>query len=94
MLALALGGRTIAEWQASMTTAEFTSWVAFYRAWPFDDLHRYHRPAALVSTRLGGGEVSQALEWLQPPTPPPGMTLADFNTLRAFGQDPFAEADS
>ena len=83
MLALALG-RTIAELQASMSQAEFISWVAFYKLFPFDDFHRFQRPAALVaSTQVG--RLKEHLEWLQPEPVPEGMTDGDINTLRAFG---------
>ena len=69
VLALALGGRTIAEWKATMSMAEFRSWGEFYERWPFDDKHRYYRPAALVAGAFGGNSESAMrarLEWLQP----------------------------
>jgi hypothetical protein len=68
-----------------MTRAEFHRWVAFYEQSPFDDLHRYHRPAALVSHSLGGGDIQQRLDWLQPDPRNADMDDADLNTLRAFG---------
>ena len=67
-----------------MTQAEFLSWVAFYKLFPFDDFHRYHRPAALVAA-MTNGDVKKHLEWLQPEPVPEGMTMGDVNTLRAFG---------
>lgn len=70
-----------------MTQAEFMSWGEFYRRWPFDDLHRYYRPAALVAHSLGGGDADamrQRLEWLQPPEDD-GMTSADRDLFRAMG---------
>lgn len=94
MLALALGGRTVAEWKASMSAVEFQAWVDFYRLQPFDDLHRYHRPAALVATGLGGGDVADALRWLEDGPVSPAMPIdgsaphytdADRATLQAFG---------
>ncbi len=64
VLALALG-RTIGEMQATMTQREFESWKKFYQMRPFDDLHRYHRPAALIAHSLGGGEgIDRTLEVL------------------------------
>lgn len=85
-LALALGGRTVAELQASMSQREFQAWVAYYRAFPFDDLHRYHRPAALVAHSVSvGGDVKQKLEWLSPEPIPEGLTEADWNTMKALG---------
>jgi hypothetical protein len=81
----------VAEWQASMTQAEFNNWVAFYRDQPFDDLHRYHRPAALVSVSMGGGDVKERLEWLQPEPVPDGLNKADLVTIKAFGFTPNAK---
>lgn len=83
MIALALGGRTVAEWQATMTQPEFLTWCEHFRLYPFDDYHRYHRPAALVSVSMSGGEIQQRLDWLQPDQS--DMSDADMATLRAFG---------
>lgn len=90
MIALALGGRTVAEWKAAMSHAEFLSWVDFYEAEPFDDFHRFHRPAALIAQSLGGGDVAEKLAWLRPEPvqAEPGdekLSAADLNTLKAFG---------
>lgn len=71
-----------------MTQAEYLSWVDFYRLAPFDDLHRYHRPAAMISVSMSGGSVEERLQWLQPEPIPDGMTQADFNTFKALGFDP------
>ena len=66
-----------------MTQAEFESWVRFYELAPFDDLHRYHRPAALTARSLGGGDAGKMIEWLIDAVPE--FSDADANTLRAFG---------
>lgn len=76
-----------------MTHAEFQRWRAFYRAHPFDDRHRIHRPAALVAAALGGGKDIQArMDWLEPPVadaaPVGGWSAADVNTFAAFGVKP------
>jgi hypothetical protein len=81
----------VAEWQASMTQAEYNNWIAFYRSYPFDDLHRYHRPAALVSVSMGGGDVKDRLEWLAPEPVPDGLNEADVRTIKAFGLKPSAK---
>lgn len=70
-----------------MSEAEFSAWVQFYRLYPFDDFHRFHRPAALVSVALGGGEVQERLDWLQPDRGTEGMSDADMATMRALGFD-------
>ena len=84
MLALGLG-KTIAELQATMPQPEFLAWVEFYKLYPFDDFHRFHRPAALVSAALGGGEIQPRLDWLQPDKSTEGLSDADMVTLKAFG---------
>ena len=68
-----------------MTQAEFEGWLEFYRMYPFDDFHRFHRPAALVARSLGGGEVQPLLDWLQPDRGTEGLTDSDVATMRAFG---------
>lgn len=87
MLALALGGRTIAEWQAVMSAAEFAGWIDYYRGRPFDDLHRYHRPAALLAASRGY-PVQSALDFLAPPELPEGIDAAGLATMRALGIEP------
>ncbi len=68
-----------------MTQPEFLEWVEFYRLYPFDDFHRFHRPAALVAQSLGGGDMQIRLDWLQPDARNAELDDADLRTLRAFG---------
>lgn len=68
-----------------MTQAEVESWVEFYRRYPFDDMSRFHRPAALVAQKMGGGEVRPLLEWLQPGAFEDEFSSADQSFLKAFG---------
>lgn len=77
----------MAEWQATMSQAEYLAWAEFYRRWQFDDFHRYFRPAALIAGSLGGGgdaAMRSRLEWLQPPDYT-GMTSADIDLFKAAG---------
>jgi hypothetical protein len=74
-----------------MTQAEFQRWIQFYREQPFDDFHRYHRPAALVSVSMAGGDIKERLEWLQPEPIPDGLDRADVATIKAFGFTPKAK---
>lgn len=67
-----------------MTHAEFVWWREFYKLHPFDDHHRYHRPAALVSASMGG-DVESKLNWLSPPVWSGEYGEADMNTIKAFG---------
>lgn len=76
-----------------MSSREFAGWVAYYKACPFDDKHRYHRPAALVAAKAGNViDVSVAiqdyLDWLAPDPELQSFTSADVTTLRAFGIRP------
>ena len=73
------------ELQSTLTRREFESWREYYRMYPFDDLHRYHRPAALVARSMGGGDVRELIDWLQPPAGEVDLSDADIVTLRAFG---------
>lgn len=68
-----------------MSQSEFERWAQFYEMAPFDDLHRVHRPAALVATRMAGGKIEDMLEWLQPAGDAGDMSSADLKTLAAFG---------
>lgn len=85
MLALALGGRTVEEWRAAMSEAEFQRWMAFYTLFPFDDFHRFHRPAALIATSFTGGEIAAKLEWLQPDTSTAELSEADIGLMKLLG---------
>lgn len=74
-----------------MTPREFDAWVEFYRQFPFDDLHRYHRPTALISQGLRGGAIKPLLAWLTEPIAAPpvaatgGLSESDIRTLQALG---------
>jgi hypothetical protein len=77
-----------------MVPSEFRAWHEFYKLAPFDDMHRYHRPAALIARSIGGGDIKPLLEWLAP-TPESrkeaamgGLSEEDMKTLAAFGFTP------
>lgn len=74
-----------------MSEKEFRRWADYYRAHPFDDFHRFHRPAALVSVSMAGGDVQAKLDWLQPEPIPDGLSDADARTMKAFGLRPSAK---
>lgn len=77
-----------------MSRQEFLAWVEYHRAFPFDDLHRYHRPAALISHAAAGGTTTDQLRarlgWLSPEPEGPAQTYteADLATFAAFGFKP------
>lgn len=68
-----------------MTQAEFSRWVEFYKLHPFDDHHRFHRPASLIASRFGGGETQPLLDWLSPDPATADMSDSDVKTIRALG---------
>ena len=64
---------------------EYLSWIEFYKLYPFDDYHRFYRPAALIASSFGG-EVQPKLDWLQPEPAPTGQySSADLATFKALG---------
>jgi hypothetical protein len=79
---------TIGQMRASMTQREFASWAEFYKLFPFDDRHRFHRPAAMVSVALGGGMYEERLEFLSPEPVPEGLSKVDLSVIKALGLKP------
>lgn len=70
-----------------MSDVEWQQWRWYYNRHPFDDAHRYHRPALARTMIHGGLTVQETLDWLDDGVPAAPMTPeeADANTLRAFG---------
>ncbi len=54
--------------------------MQYYKRNPFDDLHRYHRPAALVSVAMGGGDFVERVELLRGSLE--DNTSSDFMTVK------------
>jgi hypothetical protein len=80
----------VGELQASMSQAEFIQWIEFYKLTPFDDYHRFQRPAVLVAASMGA-DMKQAIAWLQPEPEFEGYSDADINTFKALGIKPTKE---
>jgi hypothetical protein len=79
----------VSELKAVMSMAEFRRWAAYYRAYPFDDLHRYHRPAALVASSVRRtSDIQPLIDWLQPDPAMSGFSSVDASVMRAFGVRP------
>lgn len=70
-----------------MSHAEFLRWSDFYKTSPFDDMHRYHRPAAFIARSMAGGDVKQMLEWLHPDYSESEYSDEDLRTFKALGVD-------
>lgn len=68
-----------------MSQSEFEAWEQYYMMSPFDDLHRYHRPAALVARSMSSGKIGDMIEWLENAQPSSELSDADLATLKAFG---------
>jgi hypothetical protein len=71
-----------------MTADELDAWIDFYRFEPFDDFHRFHRPAALIAHVGGRNQIEDLLKWLRPEPKPVGFSDADLSVLSAFGLKP------
>ncbi|MDD3757705.1 MAG: hypothetical protein PHN76_06030 [Advenella sp.] len=71
-----------------MSRAEFERWQEFYLQQPFDDLHRYHRPAALMAVKMGGGKFGEYVDLLVNDSSKPEISDADMNTFAALGMAP------
>lgn len=69
-----------------MTHPEFLGWADFFERHPFDDKHRYHRPATAVAASIQGGGHA-VYDWLTQPLND-NYSNADLRTLAAFGLKP------
>lgn len=70
-----------------MPQSEFYSWINFYKLYPFDDMHRFYRPAAIIA-HTGGVKLEDAIEWMQPDASFVDFSEADINTFKALGIKP------
>lgn len=81
-----------------MTQPEFVDWCAFYTLHPFDDEHRFFRPAAMLGEVIGAslaGHTSKAddlMDWLNKNPVVAQYSDADRNSMRAWGLKPPARA--
>lgn len=76
-------GKTLGEIDA-MPAAELDGWRVFYELYPFDDLHRFHRPAAVVGATFGG-KFESILTFLAPNPNDPELSDADRDVAKALG---------
>ena len=72
-----------------MPEADFQALREFYILDPFDDEHRFHRPAALVAAYMCG-KFEKNLAFLRPPPPPrvpesAKFSESDMRSMAAFG---------
>ena len=73
-----------------MSHREFQSWKRYYRSRPFDDLHRFHRPAAVMAHSFGGGggDFGKTIDLLVNETSPERLEQSRDGT-----KGPYSEAD-
>jgi hypothetical protein len=76
-----------------MSELEFRKWAAFFKLYPFDDLHRYHRPAAAIGASFGG-KYDKIIDHLAPEPLPEGVSEVDMSVYKAFGLRPPARKES
>lgn len=64
-----------------MTFDEFLAWKGFYRLFPFDDFHRFHRPAAMIAGSMSG-DLEGKLDWLAPAPQAPARPLKPVEIIK------------
>lgn len=86
-LAMAIGGKTIAELQASINPKEMAVWYAYKKKYgPMNDVRRFDRPAALVASMIsaangGKAKMNEFMPW------GPGQKQATFEDVaKALGK--------
>lgn len=68
---------------------EWLRWIEFFKLHPFDDYSRFHRPAALVASSMGGAEVGDLLDWLEhKPLRTARFNEVDLSLMERFGHKP------
>ncbi|RPD90518.1 hypothetical protein EGK75_01100 [Neisseria weixii] len=88
-MALAIGGCTVAELKSRMSDPEFRRWQQFYMQQPFDDIHRYYRPAALQAASFSGGNIGEIMDFLiNKDERAQAEQSADLSVFAAFGVAP------
>ena len=67
-----------------MPAADLDGFRTFFEFYPFDDLHRFHRPAALAASAFGG-KYEDRLAFLAPSPTDPMLSDADRDVSKALG---------
>jgi hypothetical protein len=70
-----------------MTEDEWLRWIEFYKLQPFDDYHRFARPAALVAHSMSGASLDDLLGYLEK-RPQPQINSVEQGMLKALGLRP------
>jgi hypothetical protein len=63
---------------------ELAGWRAFFELYPFDDLHRFHRPASAIAGSFGA-KPEQVLKYLSPDPIDSALSDADRDVATALG---------
>lgn len=69
-----------------MSEDEFGDWLDFYALYPFDDFHRFYRPAAVVAGAMSGDSKTfdKRLEFLAPDPALRELNAADRSLIDVF----------
>ncbi|OBU55124.1 hypothetical protein A9K69_01485 [Stenotrophomonas maltophilia] len=67
-----------------MPASDLDALRAFFELYPFDDLHRYHRPVAVLGATFGG-KFESILAFLAPSPNDPELSDADRDVSKALG---------
>lgn len=73
-LALALGGRTVAELKASMSAREVDTWVRYRAEYGVNQMRAIEFGSALVAQSMRGGKFEDYLPQRGTPAPPAAVT--------------------
>ena len=78
----------MAELKRRMGAGEFERWRQYYRDMPFDDEHRYYKPATMITAIAGktGKTAEHYMGYLRPLRQE--YTDADMSVFKAFGIKP------
>jgi hypothetical protein len=68
-----------------MPDDERSSWIEFYTLYPFDDEHRYYRPAALIKANSDEG-FTKLLRFLQPDPTAAHLSAVDQQIIAMFSR--------
>lgn len=77
----------MSELKSRMSVTEFRRWQLFYEMQPFDDLHLFYRPAALLAAVMGSGDVGKMMSFLLNKSEEV-VDDVDLSVFAAFGVEP------
>lgn len=70
-----------------MPRKDYEAFRQFYQLFPFDDHHRFHKPAAVIAASMGM-KMEDSMRVLDPPPNESGWSQAELNSFRSGGVTP------